>query len=308
MSLKTEIHEQPDVLERLLREQLEPSREIATAVAKREIRTVFVAARGTSDNAALYGKYLCGFMNHVQVALATPSLFTIYNSPPRLDGSLVVGISQSGESPDIVNVVKEGRAQGALTLAITNEPRSPLASQAELVLETLAGPERAVAATKTYTAQLLAIALLCTAARDDAERLSELERVPDLVRGVLGLDETIRGGSRALPLHEAVCGPGARLQLRDRLRVVPEAQGDDLHRGRTLFFGGLPARAGGRSSRTASRSWRWLLVERFSRTSCRCSSRWRLSTGPSCWWCRTRKEPSIWRRRRFDCPRICPSG
>ncbi len=192
MSLTSEIHEQPAVLERMLRELTEPAREIAAAVERRKVRSVFIAARGSSDNAALYGKYLWGWMNRMQVALATPSLFTLYRRPPRLDGSLVVGISQSGQSPDIVSVVKEGRAQGALTLAITNEPASPLASEAELVLETLAGPELAVAATKTYTAQLFAIALLGAISKGDPQALGELERVPDLVRQTLLLDDAIR--------------------------------------------------------------------------------------------------------------------
>ena len=96
--------------------------------------------------------------------------FTSSASATSGDGSLVVGISQSGQSPDIVGVVEEGRSQGALTLAITNEPASPLARAAELVLDTAAGPERAVAATKTYTAQLMAIALLSEAAAGDAAR------------------------------------------------------------------------------------------------------------------------------------------
>jgi glucosamine--fructose-6-phosphate aminotransferase (isomerizing) len=195
MSLYEEIQEQPAVLERLLREQLDPAREITRRVRERGVHGVFVAARGTSDNAALYGKYLCGSLNRLPVAMAAPSLFTLYGTPPRIENFLVVGISQSGESPDIVNVVREGRAQGALTLAITNEPESPLASAAELVLETLAGPERAVAATKTYTAQLLAIALVCAVATEDPELLAQLGRVPDLVRELLGQDETIRSAA-----------------------------------------------------------------------------------------------------------------
>lgn len=189
MSLYDEIHEQPAVLERLLREQLETARRVAAEIARRDVGLVLIAARGSSDNAALYGKYLWGALCGLPVALATPSLFTTYGSPPRLSGTLVVGISQSGESPDIAAVVREGRAQGALTLAITNEPASPLAGEAELVLETLAGAETAVAATKTYTAQLLAIALVGVALGGDGERLAELGRVPDQVREALALEE-----------------------------------------------------------------------------------------------------------------------
>ena len=195
MTLKSEIFEQPAVLDRLLRTQRDRVGAMADAIRRRGLRSIFIAARGSSDNAALYAKYLWGSRNRLPVALAAPSLFTIYRTPPRLDGSLVVGISQSGQSPDIVSVVEEGRAQGALTLAITNEPSSPLAVAAEMVLDTAAGAERAVAATKTYTAQLMAIALLSSAAAGDARRLAELERVPGLVAETLDLDGEIRSAA-----------------------------------------------------------------------------------------------------------------
>ncbi|MDX1500720.1 MAG: SIS domain-containing protein [Thermoanaerobaculia bacterium] len=191
MTLRSEIFEQPAVLERLLRTQRAAAGEIAEAIQRRGVRSVFIAARGSSDNAAVYGKYLWGSLNALPVALAAPSLFTVYRTPPRLDGSLVIGVSQSGQSPDIVGVVEEGRRQGALTLAITNDSASPLAAAADMVLDTGAGPELAVAASKTYTAQLLAIALLCAASRDDAGLFSELERVPALVEEALGLDHVI---------------------------------------------------------------------------------------------------------------------
>lgn len=192
MSVRSEIQEQPEVVERLVTVGADGVREMAEVVSQRDAQWVFIAARGSSDNAALYAKYLWGSLNRLPVALASPSLFTLYRQPPRLAGGLVVGISQSGESPDIVSVVREGRDQGALTLAITNEPSSPIAAAAELVLDTATGPERAVAATKTYTAQLTAIALLGAALARDPERLAELERLPELVRAALNLDDTIR--------------------------------------------------------------------------------------------------------------------
>ena len=195
MGVKQEIFEQPAVLERLLATQEDTAAEIARAIRRRDVRFAFIAARGSSDNAALYGKYLWGSLKRLPVALATPSLFTIYGTPPRLAGSLVVGISQSGESPDIVSVLREGRRQGALTLAITNQPDSPLAAESELVLETRAGEEKAVAATKTYTSQLAAIALLGAVAAGDRAMLAELRRAPALMREVLGLDETMRAAA-----------------------------------------------------------------------------------------------------------------
>ena len=99
-----------------------------------------MAARGSSDYAGLYAKYLWGAVNRLPMALAAPSLFGVYHRPPEIGDALVVGISQSGQSPDVVSVLDEGRRQGALTLAITNDPSSPLAETAELVIDTVAGP------------------------------------------------------------------------------------------------------------------------------------------------------------------------
>jgi glucosamine--fructose-6-phosphate aminotransferase (isomerizing) len=196
MTLKSEIFEQPEVLERQLDTQLERATGIAGRIREAEVRSIFLAARGSSDNAGLYAKYLFGIVNRLPVALAAPSMFTTYDRPPDLSGQLVLGISQSGQSPDIVSVIEEGRRQGALTLAITNEPDSPLGEHAELVLPTMAGAENAIAATKTYSSQLLAIALLSSTLRDDAERIDELRRLPDLVARVLELDEEIRRASQ----------------------------------------------------------------------------------------------------------------
>jgi glucosamine--fructose-6-phosphate aminotransferase (isomerizing) len=191
MSLRSEIFEQPEVLARLLENQRETILSVAQAVRARGCSGVFLAARGSSDNAGLYAKYLWGAYNRLPVALAAPSLFTLYARPPIIKDMLVVGISQSGQSPDIVSVIKEGRAQGALTLAITNDPASPIAHAAELVVDTCAGPERAVAATKSYTAQLMVVAMLSVALEDGPDRLGPLGRVPDLVRGALSEDSVI---------------------------------------------------------------------------------------------------------------------
>jgi glucosamine--fructose-6-phosphate aminotransferase (isomerizing) len=112
---------------------------------------------------------------------ATPSLYTIYGQPPRLDGALVVGISQSGASPDVVAVLAEARAQGRPTLAVTNDPGSSLAETADVVLAIEAGPEQAVAATKTYMNSLGAVALLFAAIGDDSVAREELWRMPDIL-------------------------------------------------------------------------------------------------------------------------------
>lgn len=193
MSLHSEILEQPACIERLLSAQRKNVEQIARAIQSQEIRFAFLAARGTSDNAGRYANYLWGAMNGLPLALATPSLFTYYQQPPKLKNALVVGISQSGQSPDIVSVVEEGKRQGNLTLAITNETDSPLAHAADFVLNIQAGPELAVAATKTYTTELMAIAMLSAALAEDRERWGELEQVAGWVHDALGLDESVRG-------------------------------------------------------------------------------------------------------------------
>jgi glucosamine--fructose-6-phosphate aminotransferase (isomerizing) len=191
MSLKSEIFSQPTVLGHMLQHQMGGVQEIARAIQERGAGYVFLAARGTSDHAGLYAKYLWGSFNRLPVALAAPSLFSIYNEPPALKNALVLGISQSGQSPDVVSVVDEGRRQGVPTLVITNDLGSPLAQAAEFVIGLGAGPEKAVAATKTYTAQLMAIAMLSVALSGDSSLLADLQRVPTLVQQALALDATI---------------------------------------------------------------------------------------------------------------------
>lgn len=163
MTLHDEILEQPARLEQLIATHRKTVEAIARAIHSRDIQYVFLAARGTSDNAGRYANYLWGAMNGLPLALATPSLFTYYRRPPKLKGALLVGISQSGQSPDIVSVLEEGKRQGQPTLAITNDPGSPLAQAADFLLDLQIGEERAVAATKTYTAELTAIAMLSAA-------------------------------------------------------------------------------------------------------------------------------------------------
>jgi glucosamine--fructose-6-phosphate aminotransferase (isomerizing) len=191
MSLHSEIFEQPDRIRSLLADQKVAAIRIAGAIQKSRVQYVFLAARGTSDNAGRYANYLLGARNGLPLALATPSLFTYYMQPPRLGNALVIGISQSGQSPDIVSVLAEARRQGCLTLTITNEVSSPLAAVSDFVLPLGAGREKAVAATKTYTGELMAIALLSTALCGDAKAWEELERVAGWMETTLEQDERI---------------------------------------------------------------------------------------------------------------------
>lgn len=190
--LEQEIRQQPEVLQELLEQERGKVEALARAVDQAAIDYVLIAARGSSDHAALYAKYLLGAMVGLPVALAAPSLYTMYKRPPRMERALVVGISQSGASHDILSVVEEARSQGALTVAITNTPGSPLAQAAEHVLLCHAGEERSVAATKTYTAQLMVVAMLTAALAGDVSLWDALGQVPGLVAQVLELTPEVQ--------------------------------------------------------------------------------------------------------------------
>lgn len=176
--IETEIAEQPDVIARLINDQHVNAKRIAAAIHAFSPTFVCIAARGTSDNAARYAQYAFGALLKLPVMLATPSLHTLYHAPPDLSRALVIGISQSGRSDDVRQVIDDARAQGAITVAITNAPDSPLAQNAAYHLDIGAGEERSVAATKTYTAQLAALALLTAVLSTSEERLAELEWMP----------------------------------------------------------------------------------------------------------------------------------
>jgi len=186
--LQREIEEQPDALATLLEMGRESVIQAAKAIRRFNPEWVVIAARGTSDNAARYAQYLFGAHNQLGVGLAVPSLFTLYEKPPRLDRALTIGISQSGQSPDIVSVIAEARRQGGATLCITNDPESPLAAASQSTVAIQAGEERSIAATKTYSNQLMAIAMLSAALLDEEERWEELQQVPVAVGSALGMN------------------------------------------------------------------------------------------------------------------------
>jgi glucosamine--fructose-6-phosphate aminotransferase (isomerizing) len=183
--LEAEVREQPAALNRLLERQLDHARELGGRLRGGDVQYVLIVSRGSSSNAARYAQYLLGRAQRVPVVFATPSLYTLYEQPPRLTGALVIGISQSGESPDVNAVVAEARRQGRPTIALTNEPASPLGRAAEAVLPLEAGTEHSVAATKTYLNSLGAIALLFAASTHDEAALDELLRMPEAVAAQL---------------------------------------------------------------------------------------------------------------------------
>jgi glutamine---fructose-6-phosphate transaminase (isomerizing) len=179
-----EIHEQPEVLATILDEEWGRVLSAARTLRNRGFRFAMLAARGTSDNAALYAKYLLEVLLGVPTALASPSTFTLYEGRMILDDVLVIGISQSGESNDILETVTRTRELGVSTLAITNNEESSLARAAEIHFYLHAGEEQSVAATKTYTAQLLLLYLL-VAALEEEESGADVRHLPDQARSVL---------------------------------------------------------------------------------------------------------------------------
>jgi glutamine---fructose-6-phosphate transaminase (isomerizing) len=185
-----EIHEQPQVIEQLIDRERKTIADLARAIQARGVSHVVIAARGTSDNAGRYAQYLLGATG-LSVGLATPSLFSIYQQPPRIATALVLGISQSGKSPDIVAVLAEAKSQGALTAVITNEPQSELAGQGDIVIDLCAGAEKAVAATKTYTAELAAIAMLGASLAGNRDMLEALQAIPAAVAKTLEMEDLI---------------------------------------------------------------------------------------------------------------------
>jgi glucosamine--fructose-6-phosphate aminotransferase (isomerizing) len=189
--LEEEIASQPGVIRQLLEEEAPHIAQIIGALPPFEY--ALIAARGSSDHTALYATYAWAALAGYPVSLATPSLYTLYKTPPRLAGALIVGISQSGQSPDILAVLEEGKRQGRPTLAITNDSASPLASIADHVVDLRAGPEQSVAATKTYTAELAVLAAFAALWSGDARRLEELHRLPDTLEATLQATRDLAG-------------------------------------------------------------------------------------------------------------------
>ena len=216
MTMRSELAEAPAVVTRLLQAARAPLDGVAAEVARRGVDLVVIAARGTSDHAATYAQYVLGERNGLPVALAAPSLASLYGHGPKVGRALVIGISQSGRSPDVVGVIEDGRRQGALTLAITNDPSSPLADAADIVVPLQAGPELAVAATKTYVAELTVVALLSDAlgaagvgVGHHEDQATALAGLPAALEETLGLEDAVKpspahgSGSPGAPSSDA---------------------------------------------------------------------------------------------------------
>ena len=247
MSLRSEIAEQPAAVARLLEEGAAEARSLGALIGR--AKHITVAARGSSDNAATYGKYLFEGLARIVTASAAPSLVTRYGTPPRYAGGAVIGISQSGAAPDVSAVLAAARSDGAVTIAITNRTSSALGRAAEHVFELRCGPERAIAATKTYTTSCVALAMLAGAAAGhplDFEQLpaamrEAVESEPDAIRIARKI-----GSARAL----VVLGRGygyaaaleAALKIKELARVwaEPYSSADFAHGPRALLERGTP--------------------------------------------------------------------
>ncbi len=194
--LLAEIGEQPAVVARLLDQQLAAVGEIARTIRARDPSAIVLVARGSSDNAAVYGRYLFEVCNRRLTSLAAPSGLTLYGRGPRLDQTVVIGVSQSGQGEDVVAYVRAAREQGAITVAIVNDETSPLAQSAEWVLACLTGPELSIPATKTVTAQMTLLALLSSS-------LEQLDRAADTLSG---LPSALRAALELRPLAAELAG------------------------------------------------------------------------------------------------------
>jgi glucosamine--fructose-6-phosphate aminotransferase (isomerizing) len=238
--MAAEVAEQPAVLQGVLDDGSAAAREVAATLATRRPRFVLLAARGTSDHAALYAKYLVEIHLGLPCGLASPSTFTAYGARGDLRDVLVVAVSQSGGSPDLLGTVEAARSCGATTLAVTNAPDSALAAASELALDVRAGTELAVAATKSYTAELLTLFLVVDAwaGGDGADAAAVPDAAADLVARrpeVAELAQRYRFASRLVTTGRGYAYPTAReaaLKLMETSYVAAHAfSGADLLHG-----------------------------------------------------------------------------
>ena len=270
MSLDDEIAQQPFVVARLLEEAAPEVRAAAKRLARVEHLT-FVA-RGSSDNAATYGKYLLEGVAGIVAASAAPSLVTRYEAAPSFRRGAIVAISQSGSSPDVAAVVTAARAQGAYTLALTNARRSRLARAAEATLLLRCGVERAVAATKTFTASCAALAMLASATAEARGRRAMrfdglVDAIADATRAAAAaarLAKRLRRDRMLIVLgrgYDYAAALEGALKIKELARVwaEPYSSADFAHGPRTLLEPGTPVllfASLGRTSRDALRAAR----------------------------------------------------
>lgn len=251
-TFRSEIYEQPAAAERLLATAGPSLASAAAAFRRQRPAGLLIAARGSSDHAATYAKYVFEIRNGLPVTFAAPSAFTMYRRPPALRRFGVLAISQSGSSEDVIEVVAEARRQGAPTAVITNDPASALAVEAEHVLDLGAGVERSVPASKTYTTSLLMLAMLSQALCPEPEFQAALTCVPEAIERALGLEAGLEGAAEVLlGPRLAVLGRGfnlataqeVALKVMETCAVVAESRSvaDFMHGPIAMIDTGFPA-------------------------------------------------------------------
>jgi len=235
-----EIREQPRVIEKTLKTERKGLEKLRRQFEKNRPPMVVLAARGTSDNAAQFGRYLIEITTGIPVSLAAPSVTTLYKAPLKLNGALVAAVSQSGESTDTNVVLEAAKKAGAFTVGITNEATSTLARLADYAMLVRGGREKSVAATKTYTGQLLGFYLLAWALGADI-KMEDLERLPEWAEAALSLEDEIAARAERYRFMEqaVVVGRGLNyanafewaLKMMETCYVVAErfSQADILH-------------------------------------------------------------------------------
>lgn len=183
--MEKEIREEPEILHNILANNISILMGIKSFLKNKDIDSVYISARGTSDNASTLGKYLIESILGYITALSAPSLFTIYKTPPSLKNKIVIGVSQSGKSEDVCEVLEWGKKEGAFCIAITNHPSSPLAGLADEILPCWAGEEKSVPATKTYLAEIFNLYLFCSVIGEKSDMLNLLEDIPIYINDII---------------------------------------------------------------------------------------------------------------------------
>jgi glutamine---fructose-6-phosphate transaminase (isomerizing) len=251
-TMRDEIRQQPAAIERTLKAEWRRAEKLRRHFERNPVRLIVLAARGTSDNAAQFGRYLFEISTGIPVSLAAPSVSTLYCSQIDLKQAVVVAISQSGESTDTNIVLERAKAAGAFTIGITNESESALARIADESFLVRAGKEKSVAATKTYTGQLTCLYLLAYALGARI-KLTDLQRVPDWTSAALKLEQDIlQRAERYCFMRHAVCvGRGLNysnsfefaLKLMETCYVVAErfSSADLLHGPIAMLEASFPA-------------------------------------------------------------------
>lgn len=250
--MREEIRQQPGAIERTLNAEWRRAEKLRRHFERNPVRLIVLAARGTSDNAAQFGRYLLEISTGIPVSLAAPSVTTLYRSRIDLKDTVVVAISQSGESTDTNLVLEQAKSVGAFTIGITNERESSLSGLADETFLVRAGKEKSVAATKTYTGQLTCFYLLAHALGGRIH-LADLQRVPDWTAEALDLEDEIRTrAERYCFMQHAVCvGRGLNysnsfefaLKLMETCYVVAErfSSADLLHGPIAMLEASFPA-------------------------------------------------------------------